>query len=116
MGRDEVSNDLSDKEKDEKKSAENSSVTGQVGHEPQSTNRFWQSLPIILSAIGLFLVVDHVFYFGLLGKLELQSSYSYPHAIFPAGAFLRSHQDAFSLQILNKLLRVRYCQEQEIRR
>jgi TRAP transporter 4TM/12TM fusion protein len=88
MGRDEVSTDLSDKEKNKNRSAENSSENGQVGHEPQSTNSFWQSLPIILSAIGLFLVVDHVFYFGLLGKLELQSSYSYfLMAIFISTAF-----------------------------
>ena len=67
MGRDRISIDLSDKEKDRNKSAENSPETGQAGHEPQPTKGFRQSLPIILSAIGLFLVIDHVFYFGLLG-------------------------------------------------
>jgi TRAP transporter 4TM/12TM fusion protein len=31
----------------------------------------------VLSAVGLFLVIDHVFYWNLLGKMELQTSYSY---------------------------------------
>jgi len=89
MGRDKVSIDLSDKEKDKNRSAENSPETGKAGHEPQSKKGFWQSLPIILSSIGLFLVIDHVFYFGLLGKLELQSSYSYfLMAIFLSTVFL----------------------------
>ena len=89
MARDRVSIDLSDKEKDTNRSAENSSETGQAGHEPQSKKSLFQSLPLILSAIGLFLVIDHVFYFGLLGKLELQSSYSYfLMAIFLSTAFL----------------------------
>jgi len=89
MGRDRISIDLSDKEKDRNKSAENSSKNGQAGYEPQPTKGFPQSLPIILSVIGLFLVIDHVFYFGLLGKLELQSSFSYfLMAIFISTAFL----------------------------
>ncbi len=89
MARDRVSIDLSDKEKDKNRSAENSSETKKAGHELKSIKSFLDSLPVILSIIGLFLVVDHVFYFGLLGRLELQSSYSYfLMAIYLSTAFL----------------------------
>jgi TRAP transporter 4TM/12TM fusion protein len=50
---------------------------------------FRQGIIIILSAIGLFLVVNHVFYLGLLGVLELENSYSYfLMAIFLSMVFL----------------------------
>jgi len=88
MGRDKVSIDLSDKKKDTDRAAENSSQTRQAGNEPQSIKDIWQLLTIVLSAVGLFLVVDHVFYFGLFGKYELQTSYSYfLMAIFISTAF-----------------------------
>jgi TRAP transporter 4TM/12TM fusion protein len=89
MGRDEVSIDLSDMEKDKNRSAENSSETGLDGHTPQSKKGFWELIPIIFSVIGLFLVVDHVFYLGLLGRMEIQNSYSYfLMAIFLSTVFL----------------------------
>jgi TRAP transporter 4TM/12TM fusion protein len=89
MERDKVTFDLSNKEKHENRSAESSSKTGQDGRKPQSTKGFWELLPIIFSAIGLFLVVDHVFYLGLLGDMEIQNSYSYfLMAIFLSSVFL----------------------------
>jgi TRAP transporter 4TM/12TM fusion protein len=80
--------DMSGKEKDTNRLVENLSETIQTSNESQSIKGLWQWVTIVLSAIGLFLVVDHVFYFGLLGKYELQSSYSYfLMAIFISTAF-----------------------------
>jgi TRAP transporter 4TM/12TM fusion protein len=54
-----------------------------------SSENFRQGIIIILSAIGLFLVVNHVFYLGFLGALELENSYSYfLMAIFLSMVFL----------------------------
>ena len=36
-----------------------------------------QGIIIFLSAIGLFLIIDRVFYLGILGPLELENSYNY---------------------------------------
>jgi TRAP transporter 4TM/12TM fusion protein len=54
-----------------------------------SSEDFRQGIIIVLSAIGLFLVVNHVFYLGFLGALELENSYSYfLMAIFLSMVFL----------------------------
>jgi TRAP transporter 4TM/12TM fusion protein len=85
---DKVHFDMSDKETHENISAERSSKSGLDDGTPQSTKGFAYFLTVILSAIGLLLVIDHVFYFGFLGKYELQSSYSYfLMAIFISTAF-----------------------------
>jgi TRAP transporter 4TM/12TM fusion protein len=79
---------LSRKEKHTNRVAENLSETVKSSRESESTKGFGYLLTVILSAIGLFLVIDHVFYFGLLGKYELQTSYSYfLMAIFISTAF-----------------------------
>ncbi len=37
----------------------------------------WQKVYIIFSIIGLFIVINHVFYLGLMGNMELKNSYDY---------------------------------------
>jgi len=36
-----------------------------------------QGIIVVLSAIGLFLIIDRVFYLGILGPLELENTYNY---------------------------------------
>jgi TRAP transporter 4TM/12TM fusion protein len=63
-----------------------STAKGQLRISPEE---FRRGIIIVLSAIGLFLVVDHVFYLGFLGSLELENSYSYfLMAIFLSMVFL----------------------------
>jgi TRAP transporter 4TM/12TM fusion protein len=57
--------------------ARNKSQSTPKGQLRISLEVFRQGIIVILSAIGLFLIINRVFYLGILGPLELENTYNY---------------------------------------